>query len=84
MFTAGVLFVVAAGWFVANNKYEETKMWRYRRMRASFAWSMVGASVGSFFGIAGFGDAIAGTIPGAIFGYVLASNFMKKDGNPNL
>jgi len=35
--------------------------------------------IGSFFGIAGFGGAIIGTIPGAIIGYLLASNMLKKD-----
>ena len=82
MFTAIVLFVIAAGWFVANNKFEETNLWRYRRMRSSFAWAFMGACVGSFFGVAGFGNAIAGTIPGALFGYLLASNIMKKDTDP--
>ncbi len=82
MFTAFVLFVIAAGWFVANGTYKESGLWRYRRMRAAFAWGFVGAIIGSSFGVAGFGTAIAGTIPGAFVGYLLASNMMKKDADP--
>jgi hypothetical protein len=40
---------------------------------------MIGAVIGSFFGVAGFGGAIAGVIPGAIVGYLFASNLMKRD-----
>jgi len=82
MFTAFVLFVIAAGWFVAHGKYEGSGLWRYRRMRSAFAWSFVGAIIGSSFGVAGLGTAIAGTIPGAFVGYLLASNLMKKDIDP--
>jgi len=83
MFFLIVLFVIAAAWFVANGKYQSTQLWKYRRMRAAFAWAFVGAVVGSSFGIAGMGSAIAGTLPGAIVGYLLASNLMKKDTNPH-
>jgi hypothetical protein len=82
MFTLIILFIVVAGWFVANGKLESTGAWKYRRMRAAFAWAFVGASIGSFFGVAGMGSAIAGTIPGAFVGYLLASNMMKKDTDP--
>ena len=82
MFTLFVLFVIACCWAVANGKYESTKQWRYRRMRSAFLWALAGASMGSFFGVAGMGSAIAGTIPGAIVGYLLASNLMKNDRNP--
>jgi uncharacterized protein YqgC (DUF456 family) len=77
-----VLFVVAAAWFVANNKYVSTGTWKYRRMRAAYAWAFIGAIIGSSFGVAGMGSAIAGTIPGAIVGYLIASNLMKKDVDP--
>lgn len=83
MFTLFVLFVISAGWFVANGKFTSTGLWQYRRMRAGFSWAFAGAIIGSFFGVAGMGSAIAGTIPGAIVGYLLASNLMKKDVNPN-
>ena len=79
-----ILFAIAAAWFVANGKYESTHLWKYRRMRAAFSWAFVGAMVGSYFGVAGMGSAIAGTIPGAIVAYLLASNLMKKDADPNL
>jgi uncharacterized protein YcfJ len=36
------------------------------RIRAGLIGVVIGAVVGSFFGIAGFGSAIAGTIPGAL------------------
>lgn len=83
MFTVIVLFVIGAAWFVANGKYESTRAWTYRRMRAAFAWAFVGAVVGSYFGVAGMGSAIAGTLPGAAVGYLIASNLMKKDADPN-
>lgn len=82
MFTIIVLFVIGACWFVANGKYESTHAWRYRRMRSAFAWAFIFAIIGSFFGVAGMGSAIAGTIPGAIVGYLIASNMMKKDVDP--
>lgn len=82
MFTMIVLFVIACAWFVANNKYVETGLWKYRRMRSAYIWAFLGAVIGSFFGVAGFGDAIAGTVPGAVFAYLLASNMMKKDIDP--
>lgn len=82
MFTVVILVILAACWLVANGKYDSTKMWRYRRMRSAFSWAFVGACVGSYFGVAGMGSAIAGTIPGAIVGYLAASNLMKRDADP--
>jgi len=82
MFFIFILFVIAAAWLVAHGKYASTHLWKYRRMRAAFAWAFLGAVVGSSFGVAGMGSAIAGTIPGAIVGYLVASNLMKKDENP--
>jgi hypothetical protein len=83
MFTLIVLFVIAACWFVANGKYESTKVWKYRRMRSAFAWSFAFAILGSYFGVAGLGSAIVGTIPGAVIGYLIVSNIMKKDSDPH-
>ena len=77
-----VYVVLAAAWFIANRQYQESGLWRYRRMRSAFAWAFVGAIVGSSFGIAGYGTAVSGTIPGAIVGYLIASNLMKKDVDP--
>lgn len=38
-----------------------------------FLWSMVlGAVIGSFFGLAGFGGAVSGMIPGAVIGGIIA------------
>jgi hypothetical protein len=36
------------------------------QIRMALVGAVIGAVVGSFFGIAGFGSAIAGTVPGAI------------------
>jgi len=82
MFTVLVLVVIFVAWFIANKKYNNSRVWRYRRQRAAFSWAFLGAIVGSSFGVAGFGSAIAGTIPGAIVAYLLASNLMKKDVDP--
>ena len=79
MFTFIVLAVIAVLWWFANKNYVTFNQWKYRRMRSAYAWAFIGASVGSFVGIAGFGSAIAGTVPGAIIGYLLASNMMRKD-----
>ncbi len=84
MFTIIVLLIIGALWFVANGKYEATREWKYRRLRAGYAWALAGAIVGSFFGVAGMGSAIAGTIPGAVMGYLIACNMMKKDVDPRL
>jgi len=43
---------------------------------------IIGGVVGSFFGIAGFGGAVSGMIPGGILGGVLAYAF-KKDKKPD-
>ncbi len=39
---------------------------------------IIGAIAGSFVGVAGFGGAIAGTIPGAIIGALFAIALTKK------
>lgn len=82
MFTIAVLVAIGTAWFVTNSKYETTKLWKYRRMRAAFSWAFVGAIVGSYFGVAGMGTAIAGTPIGAVISYLCASNLMKKDSSP--
>lgn len=40
---------------------------------------MIGGVIGSFFGLAGFGDAINGAIPGAIAGAVVSMAMKKND-----
>jgi hypothetical protein len=79
MWLAAVLIVIAVAWLLANARYLSTNRWADRRRRAAFSWAGVGAVIGSGIGIAGFGDAIAGTIPCAFVGYVLASSLMKVD-----
>jgi len=79
MFTILILIIIGVAWLIAHGNYVQTRQWKYRRMRAAFSWAFVGAIIGSFFGVAGMGSAIAGTIPGAIIGYLLASNLMKRN-----
>ena len=82
MFTLLTLCVIGFLWYSANSRYEKTTLWIWRRKRAAYSWAFVGAIAGSFFGVAGMGSAIAGTIPGAFVGYLIVSNVMKKDVDP--
>ena len=82
METILVLGVIAWLWWNANSKFEATGAWSFRRRRAAFSWAFLGAIAGSFLGVAGFGTAIAGTLPGAFIGYLHASNAMKSDSDP--
>jgi hypothetical protein len=67
-------------WWRANKRFELFGRWADRRRRSAFLWAIAGAIVGSFFGIAaGPLGAMAGTIPGAFVGYLLASNMMKRE-----
>lgn len=50
-----------------------------RRRAFAWAWALIGAIAGSFFGVAGFGGAIIGTIPGAVLGWLIGSNLNKQD-----
>lgn len=82
MLTFLVVCFIGFLWHSSNSKYSETHEWKWRRKRAAYAWSLIGALVGSYFGVAGMGSAIAGTIPAAVFTYLLASNLMKSDFDP--
>lgn len=42
---------------------------------------LVGGAFGSFFGLAGFGGAVSGMIPGAIIGALVAIAFKKSNSN---
>lgn len=76
MLTVVVLAIIAFCWWKAEGNYRRTSELRYRRSRAGWAWAFVGAGAGSFLGIAGFGTAIAGTLPGAACGYFAADYLM--------
>lgn len=52
---------------------------RSRRKTFAWAWAFIGAIIGSFVGVAGFGGAIIGTIPGAVMGWLFGSNLNKPD-----
>ena len=47
-----------------------------RRNQSAVGWAIVGGVVGSFFGIAGFGGAISGAVPGAILGWFVAFSLL--------
>ena len=79
MFTLIVLAVIGLFWYTADRQFKHTGSARSKRQRFSFAWAAVGGLIGSFFGVAGFGVGIIGTIPGAILGFLVASNSMKAD-----
>jgi hypothetical protein len=50
-----------------------------RRKTYAWGWALLGAILGSFTGLAGFGGAIIGTIPGAVLGWLVGSNLNKRD-----
>ena len=79
MFTFIVIAILFVIWVGVHSKYTQTGLWKWRRLRSAYAWAMIGGIAGSFVGVAGFGGAIIGTIPGAILGFLFASNLMKQD-----
>ena len=77
MFTFVVLAAIAIMWYRAHTAYEESGAFTFRRRRSAWSWAFVGATVGSFFGLAGglgFSMAVAATIPGALVCYLIADN----------
>ena len=83
MFTFFILVIITALWSIANVNYNNTEDWKYYRQRNGYLLSFITASAGSFFGIAGFGDAIAGTVPGAIIGYFVGDYFVLRHREKN-
>jgi hypothetical protein len=79
MWTAAIVSIFGVCWLIANSTYQARPNWKARRLRSSFAWAMVGAMAGSYFGVAGFGTAVGGAIPGAIAAYILVGYVMKVD-----
>lgn len=76
MFTALVLFLIACGW-IRSGLIKVRAPSPLRRMKtAQWAWAFGGAALGSYVGVAGLGTAIAGTIPGALVGWILAGYLM--------
>ena len=78
MYTAFVLLVIAVLWYRANSSYQATQAYPSRVDRASLLWAFLGAVLGSFFGVSGFGGAIAGTIPLALAAYFFARLLMRR------
>lgn len=79
MLTLIVLSVIAVLWYLAGQEFMKSGDPSARRRKSALGFSFVGGTIGSFFGIAGFGGAIIGTIPGTVFGYVLGSYLMMTD-----
>src|SRR4051812_20680774 len=77
MFTALVLTFIGVAWYRAHRTYEATRGVDSRVNRASLSWAFIGASVGSFFGVAGLGGAIAATVPAAVIAFIIARLLMR-------
>ncbi len=67
-----VYVALAVNWVRAWNRYQLSGKQIDRRRVGQWMWALIGALFGSFTGFVGFGIAIAGTIVGAAFGYLLA------------
>ena len=83
MITAVTILIILVLFFVQLNEHRRTGSAKSRRLKAAFAWALLGAVLGSFAGLAAMGGAIAGTIPGAVVFYLIGSNLMKAE-NHNL
>lgn len=83
MFMLFVLAVIAYLWYAAGHNYMRTGRPEFVRKKYAYGTAFVGAVIGSSFGVAGgfagMGGAVAATIPGALVGYLLASNLLKRD-----
>jgi hypothetical protein len=77
--TALMLTVIAFKWWKANERYQQNSGLWYGRRRGSWVWCFIGAGIGSFLGNAGFGTAIAGTLPGAVIGYFTADYLLLRN-----
>ncbi|PPI79520.1 hypothetical protein DXI23_04540 [Marinobacter flavimaris] len=74
--------VVVVILFIGSRYYRDWQMRGdpvSRRKSFAWGWALIGAILGSFTGIAGFGGAIIGTVPGAILGWLIGSNLNKRD-----
>jgi hypothetical protein len=76
--TFTLLAVIGIFWVRALLRHLATKTWISRRSAAQWAWTFIGAALGSYFGVAGFGTAIPGTALGALLGYLGAGYIMAK------
>jgi hypothetical protein len=63
---------------IAYRKFQSTGDIGDQTRMHSWAGAFWGALIGCFFGIAGFGGAIAATIPGALIGYFLAPVLLRS------
>jgi hypothetical protein len=79
MFTFIVVAVLSLLWWQRWNRYQREPTWKNRRRSVAMLYAVIGALIGSYFGVAGFGTAIAGTIPGALVGYLIISALYKVD-----
>lgn len=79
MFTFLVIATIFVIGTLAYRNYQRTGEAIDRRKSLAWGWALAGAIIGSFFGVAGFGGAIIGTVPGAIVGWLIASTWAKKE-----
>lgn len=72
---------LASLWARAWNRFQRTGRQIDRRRVSQWMWALLGALFGSATGFVGYGTAIAGTIIGAVFGYLLSSHlhFIGRD-----
>ena len=63
---------------IAYRKFQSTNTIENQKKMQAWAGAFWGALIGCFFGVAGFGGAIAGTIPGAVIGYFLIPLFLQS------
>lgn len=83
MVTGLMLLGMLVMWFIQLDEYRKTGRAKARRRSSSWGWALCGAVIGSFTGVAALGTAFAGTVPGALIGYLAASHLMKSE-NPSL
>lgn len=79
MFTVIVVAFTVFFGLRAHTYYVATGRWKFHRLRLCWAAAFIGALMGCSIGIAGFGGAVAGTIPGALFGYLAMGNLVRRD-----
>ena len=63
---------------IAYRKFQSTSASEDQQKMHAWAGAFWGGLIGCFFGIAGFGGAIAGTIPGAVLGYFFIPLLLQK------
>jgi len=71
MGTVFIIVVILALGTAAYRAFRRTGAEHQRQRSLRWGWALAGAIAGSFMGVVAFGGAIAATLPGAAFGWVL-------------